>query len=78
MAEENRREILKASARLDRKQQLDKLIPEKENEINSVQTKITELEKSLAALESSKKSEEKQIIVKKDHLGGSKAEISIS
>lgn len=59
--EVNRREIMKASARVMRKQQLEKQIPEKEEQINLAQTRINEFDKSLASLSSSKDAEEKQI-----------------
>ena len=66
--EKNRRAMLKAAAKVSRKHQLDKLIPSKEDEINRLQTSITELEKSLASLSSSKDAEEKQIEATKDKL----------
>ncbi|MBR1482857.1 MAG: SMC family ATPase [Ruminococcus sp.] len=66
--DENRRAILKATACVERKQQSEKLIPQKEDESNSVRAKITEMEKSLAALQSSKESEEKQIEATKEKL----------
>ena len=66
--EKNRRAMLKAAAKVSRKHQLDKLIPSKEDEINRLQTSITELEKSLASLFSSKDAEEKQIEATKDKL----------
>ena len=66
--DENRRVMLKVTAQVSRKQQLDDLIPTKEKEIDSVQTHITEIEKTLAALNSSKESEIKQIEETKEKL----------
>ncbi len=66
--DENRRVILKVTALVERKRQLEKLIPKKEDELSRIQTDITELEKSLAALQSSKESEEKQIEATKEKL----------
>lgn len=66
--DENRRVMLKVTAQVSRKQQLDDLIPTKEKEIDSVQTHITEIEKTLAALNSSKESEKKQIEETKEKL----------
>ena len=66
--DKNRRAIMKANALAERKQQLEKLIPKKEDECSRVQTEITELEKTLAALHSSKESEEKQIEATKEKL----------
>ncbi len=66
--DENRRVMLKVTAQVSRKQQLDNLIPTKEKEIDSVQTHITEIEKTLAALNSSKESEIKQIEATKEKL----------
>ena len=66
--DENRRVMLKVTAQVSRKQQLDDLIPTKEKETDSIQTHITELEKKLAALNSSKESEKKQIEATREKL----------
>lgn len=66
--DENRRVMLKVTAQVSRKQQLDRLIPAKEDESNSVRTKISELEKSLASFTSTKNAEEKQIEATREKL----------
>ena len=66
--DENRRVMLKVTAQVSRKQQLDRLIPAKEDESNSVLTKISELEKSLASFTSTKNAEEKQIKATREKL----------
>lgn len=66
--DENRSVMLKVTAQVSRKQQLDDLIPAKEKETDSIQTHITELEKTLAALNSSKESEKKQIEATREKL----------
>ena len=66
--DENRRVMLKVTAQVSRKQQLDRLIPAKEDESNSVRTKISELEKSLASSTSTKEAEEKQIEATREKL----------
>lgn len=66
--DENRRVMLKVTAQVSRKQQLDRLIPAKEDESNSVRAKISELEKSLASSTSTKNAEEKQIEATREKL----------
>lgn len=66
--DENRRVMLKVIAQVSRKQQLDRLIPAKEDESNSVRTKISELEKSFASFTSTKDAEEKQIKATREKL----------
>ena len=66
--DEYRRVMLKVTAQVSRKQQLDRLIPTKEKETDSIQTHITELEKTLAALNSSKESEKNQIEATREKL----------
>jgi len=66
--DENRRVMLKVTAQVSRKQQLDRLIPAQEDESNSVRAKISELEKSLASFTSTKDAEEKQIKATREKL----------
>ena len=66
--DENRSVMLKVTEQVSRKQQLDRLIPAQEDESNSVRTKISELEKSLASFTSTKNAEEKQIKATREKL----------